>query len=67
MKIINYTTIINSVRYRLEEDVCKHIESGWQPIGNVIQTSSADWVQTMVLYEHDTEPFSCHSTLGPGG
>ncbi len=74
MKIIDYTTVRNQTLTHLGVDVRALIIEGWQPIGGVVLysntsygTTTSEWVQTMVMYEKDTVPTTCHTVLGPGG
>lgn len=74
MKIIDYTTVRNQTLTHLGVDVRALISEGWQPIGGAIPCEyreygmdKSGWVQTMIKYENDTVPTTCHTVLGPGG
>lgn len=71
MKIIDYTTVRGSSRYDMEKEVRERIRNGWQPIGGAVpcvyDAYNREWVQTMIKYENDTVPTTCHTVLGPGG
>ncbi len=71
MKIIDYITVSELSRNDLEKQVRGWINHGWQPIGGAVSSVydayNREWVQTMVKYENDTVPTTCHTVLGPGG
>ncbi len=71
MKIIDYTTVRGSSRYDMEKEVRERIRNGWQPIGGAVpipcRTTTTEWIQTVVKYENNTVPTTCHTVLGPGG